>query len=368
MPIEELNLELRELGKLKLGDGSGDHPRALETWRLTSRHPNLIEAAAELYGVSSRIDDGDIITEATELEVLLPSQDVAANQWFEYWQAGGLQRRCTGSAMVDFDGQAWHKVAPCRCDEDNTERVCKPTTVLRVVLPALPDIGIWRLTTKSIYAAMELPGVAALLISAAANTGISLAPAVLGIDSRTQKRPGEPPHHFKVPVLRSRVALGELLEPGPSSSPVGGHNPTALPTIGLEEPQNGPHEAPLAISAPTGPETEPHTIWDDLAALIAQHSPDTITGAKLEATIELLNTLEELMQTARLWPENTLAGLALRWLDNPRWADSTGPTIKHFAQRVLLKATAEVEKKGLGSRALQRHRQQEETDATETPK
>lgn len=387
MPIEDLTLELRELGKLKLGEETADRPRALDTWRLTSRHPNLIEAAEGLYGgtaVYTAEGGGDLITDTAELDVLLPPQDVAANQWFEHWQAGGLQRRCTGTAMVEFTDHGWEKIGPCLCEDENRgERLCKPTTVLRVVLPELPDIGIWRLTTKSIYAAQELPGVAALLLSATANLiGDALAPAVLGIDSRTKKTPGQPPHHFKVPVLRSRGPLTELLfhperalEGGQSSSSPAalGGTPTAIaPTAGLDgalegeiepiQPQEGTQEAENRVSGPTTHEEPIDPIWDDLAALLTEHTPDTITGEGLATTIHVVTTLERLMQAAHLWPENALAGMARKWLGEGKvkWRGLTGPDIKAFGQRVVMQATREVEETGLGSRALQRHRQQEE--------
>lgn len=368
MPIDTINLELRELGKLKLGEETADRPRALDTWRLVSRDRNLIRAAYQLYGGNPR-DNGDgtfeVITETADLEVLIPRQDVAANQWFEHWQAGGLQRRCTGTALIEFDANTeagYRKIAPCLCDEENAaERTCKPTTVIRVVLPELPDVGIWRLTTKSIYAARELPGVIGLILSATTDL---LAPAVLGIDSRTQKAPGQPPHHFKVPVIRSQGTIKALLA---GSTPTALETAATTPQISPPQPQNSPEEPPNPDSGPT-PAREPKIdpIWANLGALLNTHTPDQVADMTLAQMIYTLEELERAMVAAHLWPEGRLQTLADKWLGPDKavaWRDSMGHDIKAFTTRAIIQATHEVEATELGKRALAStsgHRQKEE--------
>jgi hypothetical protein len=244
-------------------------------------------------------------------------------------------------------------------------------------LPELPDIGIWRLTTKSIYAARELPGVTALILESSNSV---LPPAVLGIDSRTQKSPGQKPHHYKVPVIRSRGKLTELLE-GPNREALEASSvPSSaapLPALEAAEPgeehpttQNRPGEAhsrpqepPNPVSAPTRPETPLGPEWDAIGALLTELTPDSVPGMGLPHMIHNLERLERAMQAIHLWPEGTLQALAERWLGPGKavnWRDSMGHDIKAFTIRALMHATKEVEGTGLGARALQRHRHSEE--------
>jgi hypothetical protein len=204
MPIDVIGARYRELGRLRLGEDLGDRPTALEVWRLTSPHADLLEAASELYGgdVAEWQDGFELTTTTAELPVLVPAQDVEAGQWLELWQGSKISRRCNGTNLVSIDSSGEPTFGgPCECDSEARE--CKPTTVLRLVIPDLPDLGVWRLVTHSIYAAIELPGAVTLLVRA---HGGELAPATIAIESRrgSGRRP------FMVPVLRSPLTLTEL--------------------------------------------------------------------------------------------------------------------------------------------------------------
>lgn len=87
----------------------------------------------------------------------------------------------------------------CLCDPDPEERLCSMHTRLRVMLEDVPGLGVWRVDTGSYYAAVELPGIAAILSQAQ-----GIIPGRLILDQRTVTRQvdGQPKTmNFVVPVL-----------------------------------------------------------------------------------------------------------------------------------------------------------------------
>jgi Recombination directionality factor-like len=92
-------------------------------------------------------------------------------------------------------------------------------TTLVVVLPTLPDVGVWRLRTGGWFAATELPRTVELLLDLMQTHG-RMPQATLGIEGRTRKSNGQT-YHFPVPVLRVPYALAELGAPdsGPDDEP-----------------------------------------------------------------------------------------------------------------------------------------------------
>ncbi len=168
-------------------------PSTIEHWRLTSPQQSLIEAAASEYGgaVQPWGTQWEVMTETDALPIIVPPGQTLT-QYMELWSGGGCQRRCDGITEL-LSG------TPCKCSPDPAERECKPTTRLSVILPALPDIGVWRLETHSYYAAVELAGTADILASAS-RAGM-MVPAQLRLDAREIKRPGQPTKLFKVSVL-----------------------------------------------------------------------------------------------------------------------------------------------------------------------
>lgn len=348
MPIVDLDTRLRELGRLRLGRDAGDRPEALEVWRLTSPHEDLLLAAAELYGPATLEpwqDGYELITSVSELPVLVPDQDLAAGQWFELWRGSTISRRCDGVNLVELDSNG-HPIpapaaGPCLCDA--AERECKPTTVLRVVLPELPDLGVWRLVTRSIYAALELPGAVNLLVQA---HGGNLGPGTLAIEVRrgAQRRP------FMVPVLRSPLTLTELteLEAGaspqrarldrPSPSPA---QPPPLPPVG-DGSDTTDEDAPHEEEENPGPRVPPlpkRAQWEDLGRLIRANTPTELPNSASEL-ITLLEELEALMLETRLWPPGEVAPLdaAAAKLDRGPWRQMAGDELRAFVTRALMVA------------------------------
>lgn len=211
-----------ELGRIRLGEkGPKGQPIKLDTFRLTSASRQLLEAAAELYGGTvtewqGAPDEGyfQVTTDATELDILLPpvlsmgdgEPTLPYSQWFELWSGAGIQRRCDG--MVEaLTGK------PCVCgDQRGTgPDYCAVKTRVSVMLPNIAGIGVWRLETSGWNAAQTLPGTLELLRQAA--EGAQFIPAVLRIEKRTSKKPGEPTRKFTVPVIDlPGTTAGQLLE------------------------------------------------------------------------------------------------------------------------------------------------------------
>jgi hypothetical protein len=107
---------------------------------------------------------------------------------------------------------------PCLCPTDQDERrtlaadgrACKPTTRLNVILPLVPDMGVWRLESHGYYAAVELAGTAEFLARATAEG--RLIPARLRLDQREAKRPNQPIMRYAVPVIElPQMRIAEFL-------------------------------------------------------------------------------------------------------------------------------------------------------------
>lgn len=218
MPIVTLQAQFRELGRIRTGQQvenkgkRGTHPEKLTTFRLTSPNRDYLDHAAEVYGgtVEPWEQEWQLVTTSNALDIVLPQGPATLTQWNELWGSGGCQRRCNGVTDVLAD-------IPCHCPPDPADRIaaaadgeaCKPTTRLSVILPSLPDVGVWVLVTHSYYAAVELQGTANLLL-AAAGAG-RMIPARLRIDQRTVKRPNQPRKDFIVPVIEIRETMAELV-------------------------------------------------------------------------------------------------------------------------------------------------------------
>jgi hypothetical protein len=266
-PILNLQRQLRELGRIRTGiqvagSGGRKRPSKLETFRLTSSSRELVAAAAEAYGGTvTPWQNGDraefeVVTTAAVLDIVVPPGQ-PVSQWYELWSAGGCQRRCDGVTNV-LD------MTPCACPQDVEQRLelaakgeaCKATTRLNVMLPALPDLGVWRLESHGFYAAVELAGAAEILAMASA-TG-RLIPARLRLDQREKKVPGKPTNRYAVPIIEfveTRMADLQLTGPDASQRPAlvaGRASPPELPSTTL--PASSDFRAPVAEEPAAGEE------------------------------------------------------------------------------------------------------------------
>lgn len=337
MPILTLQRQLRELGRIRTGnqvaftDQKGktrSRPAKLETFRLTSESRELIEAAATAYGGTvvpwnnGGSAEWEVITASAVLDIVVPPGQ-PVSQWYELWSGGGCQRRCDGITNV-------LTMQPCSCPADVEQRLelakngeaCKATTRLNVMLPALPDLGVWRLESHGFYAAVELAGAAEILAMATARG--SLIPARLRLEQREKKVPGKPTNRYAVPVIEfveTRMGDLQLLASGSGSPALGaGERPArpALPATTL--PASSDFRAPAAPQA-----TEPETIDGEAAdageELFAEASPaqtraplveilrDTAaaSGLKGPATQPQKDALQELLKP--LGKDRVIAGV-----------------------------------------------------------
>jgi hypothetical protein len=213
-PILELQKRFMQLGNVRLGDkGPKGEPRRRETLRFTTASRPLADAVAELYGGTvepwTDAPDGDgywqVGTETKQIDIVLPpvfsdadgSPTTTYSQFYESWTAAGCVHRCDGETDA-LSGQL------CSCKplvevEGEEARICALTTRVSFMIPDLPGLGVWLLTTRGYNAAVELPGTLELLVRAAAEH--AFIPAVLRLENRVKKQPGQPTKRFVVPVI-----------------------------------------------------------------------------------------------------------------------------------------------------------------------
>lgn len=245
MPILNLQRQMRTLGRIRTGDsvpaaGGRKRPRQLGTFRLTSPSQELIFEAAEVYGgTPSRWEDQwQVVTTTDTLDIVVPPGQLVS-QWFELWRAGGCVRRCDGETNVLTMG-------PCECPADVPARLelavkgeaCKATTRLSVILPRIPDLGVWVLESHGYWAAVELAGAADVLAVAAGHG--RLVPARLRLEHREKKVPGQGAQRYTVPVIQVLERMAEIPAlaeaAGLPALPEGVVRVPALPATTLPEP------------------------------------------------------------------------------------------------------------------------------------
>lgn len=211
-----------ELGRIRLGEkGDRGQPVKLRTFRLTSHSKALLEAAAALYGGTVRSWDGapdegmwQLTTGASELDVLIPGAVGAVSQTYEEWKGGTCMRRCDGTTVRTPATEE-----PCICKRleipGPDDAHCEIVTRFRVILPRVPGLGVWMLTTSGWMAATTLPSTLTLLARMTSGEWI---PAVLRAEQRSKKvrdaKTGKvQTNRFVVPVLDLPGAtIGQLVE------------------------------------------------------------------------------------------------------------------------------------------------------------
>lgn len=211
-----------ELGRIRLGEkGDRGQPVKLRTFRLTSHSKALLDAAAALYGGTVRSWDGapdegmwQLTTGASELDVLIPGAAGAVSQTYEEWKGGTCMRRCDGTTVRTPASEE-----PCICKRLDIpgpdDAHCEIVTRFRVILPRVPGLGVWMLTTSGWMAATTLPSTLTLLARMTSGEWI---PAVLRAEQRSKKvrdpKTGKvQTNRFVVPVLDLPGAtIGQLVE------------------------------------------------------------------------------------------------------------------------------------------------------------
>lgn len=236
--ILTLQRQARELGRLRTGYTDGKRPMRSRTWVLSSHAQHYIEAAAAAWGgqveqwtpLNSKIPQYRVITETESIDALLPPGD-PLSQYNEMWSGGGCQRRCDGETE-----QLTRQ--PCLCAKQFGEdwhlqpkgRVCSATSRLNVMLPDMPDLGVWRAETHSFYAANEWGGTVDMVLSG--TNGKGLVPVALRIEPRQRVANGQT-KKFPVVVVEVRGITPRQALTGPLPTAVA-LNPGAAPQAALE--------------------------------------------------------------------------------------------------------------------------------------
>lgn len=254
--IRTAQKQARELGRLRTGysipsDDPKKRPRPVKSksWVLSSHSEHYVTAAAEAWGgnVERWQPQGNgapqfrVITEAEQLEAILPPGD-PLSQANEMWNKGGCARRCDGETeqisrhpclCLAEHGPEWHLL---RQDLYTKDKVCAATSRLNVILPDMPDVGVWRVETHSWYAANELAGTVDMVLSGTGGKG--LVPVTLRIEPRTRVAGGKT-KQFPVVVVEIRGVTTRQALTGP------------LPTAVALDP-SGSGRAVAAIEGPKG--------------------------------------------------------------------------------------------------------------------
>lgn len=267
--IITIQRQARELGRLRTGTFNGRYPERSNTWIVSSHAEHYVEAAAQIWGGTPEKwqPQGNgaaqfrVITQAVSLDAILPPGD-PLSQSYESWSRGGCQRRCDGVSeelsgepclCVAKWGPDFHQVAP-------RDAACKMTTRLNVLLPEMPDIGVWRAETHSYYSANE---VAAAVDMLKGSIGVDkLVPVRLRIEQRTRVAEGKTKQFPVVAVeLRGGTAQQVLSGTAPTVAVTAGQQPQAV--------ASGQH---AAISAPV----EPTPLRDFVADIMAAETTDDV--------------------------------------------------------------------------------------------
>lgn len=283
--ILTMKKQAAELGRIRTGysrpnpkpDGKPIPVRS-KTFVLTSHSRDYVAAAAELYGgrVEQWTPQGQnvaqfrVITTVSELRAILPAGD-PLSQAYEFWTGGGCSRRCDGViekisgkpcvCLAQF-GEDWHERSP--------KQVCRPTSRINVMLPDLPDLGVWRLESHSYYAADAMAG--GLDIVLQATEGRGLLPVRMWIEQRKVVRNGETKNFPVVMLVPALPKLRHALS-GPISTAAALDPSTLIERPAIEA---APAERPdyLADARKCRTEAEVQAVWGRARA--AGHQSDEL--------------------------------------------------------------------------------------------
>lgn len=268
--IQGLPMRYPEIGRLRGGDtNEKGQPVSLDHWKATSQDDFPLKVLCSIYG-------GDVVEDAKfgwsahletrDIDVLLPVDSLFVA--YESWGSGGCQRRCDGEACTvpveDPEGGHLDQV-PCICAENGwtpgvEKSACTVTVRLKVVIPNVPGMGVWMVTSSSLYAAMELPSQVELIEGATGRVPGMLIPCVLALEPRTEKKAWERfERRYNVPTLRIQNSIARLQE----QIAQGMRRQSVAPASGLALPAPEPSALPPASAAPSGADVQEDGAADD---------------------------------------------------------------------------------------------------------
>jgi hypothetical protein len=290
-----LDLQRREMeagrirfGNKRLNEKGKEVPNRLDHPLLTSPDRDLIEAVADHYAHTSEVSEWpggegqwQVAIPGGELDVLIPVSPEPVSQWWERWSGGGCMRRCDGITDIIND-------QPCDCDKTAEKRACSATSRFIVLLPETGDAR-WRVETKSINAAVELP--AALEAAVGERTG-EVIPGILSVVQRPGKK-------GKVPVPVIRLSRSAADTPAAEQAGVG-----HAPAVRVESPE------PVGSGSGDSPAIDAKQI----ARMMAVSREHNVTEAELKKIVRDIagvasrklipaDRFDAVLETIRKWQE-----------------------------------------------------------------
>lgn len=218
IPTNQLQRRIPTAGRLRFGikTGKRNRPKAIDHWRITSHDQEAIEQVAAIYGGEPRpwedaptSGQWEVITQASELRIVLPPDPLGNSPIYELWSRGGCQRRCDGVTCVidEYTGpdEAEPVETDCICNGKGVLE-CKVKTRLSVILPEIRFAGVWRLDSGSWNVAHEMPGMVEL-IQSMQHRGLTR--GLLALEHRRQISRKQT-RRFIVPALRIAGSANEL--------------------------------------------------------------------------------------------------------------------------------------------------------------
>lgn len=322
--ILTLQRQARELGRLRTGwsipnDDPKKRPRPVKskTWVVSSHAEHYVEAAAAAWGgdverwqpQGAGAPQFRVITKAEQIDALLPPGD-PLSQNNEMWNKGGCMRRCDGQTeqlsrkpclCLAEHGEDWHLL---RQDAYTKDKVCAATSRLSVVLPDMPDVGVWRAETHSFYAANEMAGTVDMVLSGTGGKG--LVPVTLRIEPRSRVAGGLT-KHFPVVVVEVRGITPRQALTGPISTALA-LDPTGSQPLAIEA--GRPDYVALAEAALTP---------DDVADVYRQAHAAKHVNAQLVADLKVisdrlkaeLEPVDAELEPEGGWPETAQPGAGI---------------------------------------------------------
>lgn len=223
IPIGQINRRIPEAGRIRTGEvvatsNGKSRPKAIADFIFTSAERNNVEAIAGHLGgeVLPYKSQGDkspdrwmVRPGVSEVAVALPPDPLGGTPIYEQYGGGGATHRCDGVVCTKYrkgaDGAPEPYEVECECAAAGV-LACNVTTHLSVLLQGVRMTGVWRLTTKSYNAAVELPGMVEM-VQSLQDRGIVR--AVLGLKPHRQVLAGVT-REFLVPQLGVDATLEEL--------------------------------------------------------------------------------------------------------------------------------------------------------------
>jgi hypothetical protein len=311
--IIDLQHRQRELGRIRMGEkGDRGQPVRLDKFRLTSPAKHLLDAAAALWGGEVQRWSGaptegqwELYTQTDTLPIIIPPGREPVSSFYETWSGGGCTHRCDGVTNYITD-------TPCSCDPEN--RTCKATSRLSVMLPDLPDIGVWRAESHGINAAMEWPGTIAVL-QMASDAGRFI-PARLRLEQRMAKKDGRT-NRFVVPVIDLDITSRELMAGEQPALTEGDTKFIESAESGVSAEQAGVGHAPaVRVESPepvgSGSGDSPVIDAKQIARMMAVSREHNVTEAELKTIVRDIagvasrklipaDRFEAVLETIRKW-------------------------------------------------------------------